>query len=136
MSKKLWALFIVRGLGVSFGAGLLSVQVQIRSTGSIKAIGVSFSQSSIDWGRIGRGESKTVVLTCTNINNTAATLSMAPANWSPSSASSYLLLTWNCTGVVLQPQQSCHAAFTLNAADADLPFSSFAFDIFVTATES
>ena len=111
------------------------MSVSIRSVGRVKAVGISVSQSEIDWGLIGRGESKAVSVTVSNVNNTAVSLSMSTANWQPSNAESYFSLVWNSEGAVLQPGEQRQVTFVLSVANAEIPFGTFSFDIVVTATE-
>lgn len=134
MDKKL-AAFIAALFIVGLVAGAVIVSVAIRSTGRIKAVGISVSPSEIDWGLIGRGEQKTVAVSVANVNNTAVTLSMRVENWSPGAAADYLNLSWTGEGVVLQPAEQQWVTFTLTVADAEVPFSTFSFDIVVAAVE-
>jgi len=88
--------------------GLLG-SVVIPNTGTVKTIGVGVywdsgctSQvTSIDWGTIDAGATENVVVYIRNEGTGPVTLSLSTENWSPSSASSYMDLTWDYSGAAI-----------------------------------
>jgi hypothetical protein len=80
------------------------------------------------------GSNKTVTVYVRNEGNSAATLSRATQNWNPSTASSYMTLTWNYAGQTLSVNQVLQIRLTLAVSSAVSGITSFSFDIVITAT--
>lgn len=91
----------------------------------------SFSSkvTSLDWGSLEPGATKSYSVYIRNEGGSAVTLSMSTANWSPSSASNYLVLTWNSDGRTVNAGEAVRATFTLTVSDSVSGISSFGFDI-------
>jgi hypothetical protein len=115
---------------------LLSITVRIRSTGTIKTVGVQSSVSSIDWDGLAPGAAATETVTFTNNGSVAEKLSMTTGNWEPSAAASYITLSWDREGAVLQPAASTSATFTLSVSASIIDVKQFSFDITVTGVEN
>jgi len=122
----------------------LSSYQRIPNTGNVKAtigIGVySDSQctsplTSINWGDVQAGQSYSRTIYLKNNGNVKVRLSMTVENWTPSSASSYLTLSWNRQDNTLNPGESFAASLNLAVASTAVG-GSFSFDIVITATES
>ena len=113
----------------------------VSNAGSIKGIGVGIYQnqncttavSSIDWGILDPGANATKTVYIRNEGNSAATLSMATSNWSPSNASSHISLNWNYAGQNLTVSQVIPVVFTLSVSSSISGITNFSFDITVTA---
>jgi hypothetical protein len=143
----LWVLLVVL-LGVLlvsiFGSTLSAVQTNrtISNTGAVKGIGVGIywdsactnRTSSINWGLFEQGSNKTMTLYVRNEGNSAATLSRATQNWNPSTASSYMTLSWNYAGQTLSINQVLQMKLTLAVSSTISGVTSFSFDIIITAT--
>jgi flagellar basal body-associated protein FliL len=127
-----------------FGSTLSVVQTSrtLSNTGTVKGIGVGIywnsactnTTSSINWGILDPGSNKTVTVYVRNEGNSAATLSRATQNWNPSTASSYMTLTWNYAGQTLSVNQVLQIRLTLAVSSAVSGITSFSFDIVITAT--
>jgi len=122
----------------------LSSYQRIPNTGNVKAtigIGVySDSQctsplTSINLGDVQAGQSYSRTIYLKNNGNVKVRLSMTVGNWTPSSASSYLTLSWNRQDNTLNPGESFAASLNLAVASTAVG-GSFSFDIIITATES
>jgi hypothetical protein len=134
---------VVLSAGI-LGVALSAVQVNrtISNIGSIKGVGVGVywnractnRTSSANWGVIDPGTSKTLTVYVKNEGNAATTLSMATQNWNPSTASSYLTLSWNYTGQTLSVNQVLQIRLTLTVSSTISGITSFSFDIIITAT--
>ncbi len=113
----------------------------LSNVGSIKAIGVGVywdqacvsPVSSINWGVIEPGSNVDKTIYIRNEGNAAASLSVATSNWSPSSASSYLTLSWDYGGQSLGTGEVVQVKFTLSASPDTAGITSFSFDITITA---
>lgn len=121
---------------------LLTTQRTISGAGAIKAVGVGVywdsactnETSSLDFGLLEAGGSKSFTLYLKNNGNSPLTLNMTSQNWSPSSASSYMSLTWTREGQQINPDQVIQFVITLSVSSSVTGISSFSFDIVITGT--
>jgi hypothetical protein len=124
-------------------AGALVSSQTIPSGGTITAVNVGvYSNSacttnctSIDWGTLSPGGSTTKTIYVKNTGTIPVTLSMAPANWSPSNANNYLTVTWNRANYALAAGASVSAILTLTASSSAGSLTNFSFDVVITGTE-
>lgn len=124
--------------------GLLSTSHRIQNQVSVRAtigIGVYSDQActipltTINWGEVIPGQSYQRTLYVKNLGNIRVKLSMAVGNWTPSSASSYLSLTWNRGDYVLEVGASVGATLTMTVSQT-AQGGSFSFDVSIIATEN
>jgi hypothetical protein len=114
----------------------------INSTGNVKTIGVNVywdsactnQVSSINWGTMAPGSATDNIVYVKNTGNAAATLTLGTQNWSPSSASGYMKLTWNYTGQSISPDADVPVKFTLTMFANATGITTFSFDILITAS--
>jgi hypothetical protein len=126
------------------GAGLSLIQTTktISNAGAVKGVGVGVywnstctnQTSSIAWGILDPGSNKTVTVYVRNEGNVAATLSKTTLNWAPSSAASYLTLTWNYANQTLGVNKVLQINLTLAVSLTVSAIIGFSFDIVITAT--
>jgi hypothetical protein len=90
--------------------------------------------SNIDWGSVNPGSSVSQIVYIKNTGNTTETLSMTPSGWNPSSANSFLTLTWDKEGSTLSPGTVIPATFTISAAANTGNLTTFNFNILITGT--
>jgi hypothetical protein len=113
----------------------------ITNAGSVKTIGVGVywdqamtnPVSSISWGSIEPGSNVNKTVYIRNEGNAPATLSMTTSNWNPSSASSYMTLSWNYGGQTLAVNEVRQVIFTLAVSSSVTGVTSFSFDITIAA---
>jgi len=113
----------------------------VSNTGSVKGVGVGIysdqactsALSSISWGTIDPGSNVNRTIYIRNEGNTAATLSMATSNWNPTTASSYMTLSWNYGGQTLNVDQVVQVKLTLSVSSSVTGITNFSFDITITA---
>jgi archaellum component FlaG (FlaF/FlaG flagellin family) len=125
----------------AFGA-LVATQ-RITNSGSISAIGVGVYSdsncmtplSSISWGTLDPGGSVNYTMYVKNTGNIPVTLTMAPSNWNPTTASNYITLTWNQQNTVLSPNSVVQAVLTLSVSSSISSITNFSCDITITGTE-
>jgi hypothetical protein len=123
-------------------AGALVSSQTIPSGGTITAVNVGvYSNSactsnctSIDWGTLSPGGSTTKTIYVKNTGTIPVTLSMTPANWSPSNANNYLTVTWNRANYALAAGASVSAILTLTASSSAGSLTNFSFDVVITGT--
>jgi archaellum component FlaG (FlaF/FlaG flagellin family) len=122
--------------------GALVATQTISSTGTITAVGVGVYSNSgcttvlstINWGNINPGNVTTYTMYVKNTGDTSATLNMTTNSWSPSSAASYIKLTWNQEKTVLTAGQVVTAVLTLSVSSSISNVTSFSFNIIITGT--
>lgn len=113
----------------------------ISNIGSVKTIGVGVywdqacasPVTSINWGTIEPGLNVNRTVFIRNEGNAAATLSMATSNWNPSSASSYMTLSWDYGGQTLAVNEVKQVKFKLAVSSSIAGITSFSFDITIAA---
>jgi len=142
--KKAVALILIVCLGVTVAYALWQQVTIISNVGMVKTFNVTIWQdvdrtielTSIDWGMVVLGESKTVEGYLWSDGNTNTILNMETSNWNPDNANLYLVLTWDRENYILQPKTMCLTTLTLTVASVVVGVESFSFDILITATES
>ena len=122
--------------------GALTATRTISSSGSITAVGVGVysnsgcttALSAISWGTLNPGNVTTYTMYVKNTGDVSETLNMTVSGWSPSSASSYIKLTWNQEKSVLTADQIVAAVLTLSVSSSISNVTSFSFSITITGT--
>jgi len=120
----------------------VSSQVTVRSSGVIASATVGVYQdstlttklSSINWGTLSPGGNKSVVAYVKNEGTVPVTLALSAANWSPTTASSYMTLSWDYNGVALSPGTSVRVTLKLTVSSSTTGITSFSLDVVITAT--
>jgi hypothetical protein len=124
-------------------AAVLSSSQNVPLNGSITAINLGvYSDSactqtvtSLNVGTIIQGGTGTQTVYIKNTGNAPETLTMTANNWNPSSASTYLTLTWNQQNTVLSAGQSIQATLTLTAASNTGSLTNFSCNVTLTGTQ-
>jgi hypothetical protein len=138
------AVLAIALMGVMVSAlGALVATRTVSTSGSITALGVGVysnsncttALSSINWETLNPGSSTPYTIYVKNTGNTAVTLNMTTSGWSPSSASSYITLTWNQTGTVLQANGVATAALKLTVSSSISGITNFSFNITISGTQ-
>jgi len=123
-------------------AGLIATQT-IPSNGTVTAVNIGvYSDSqctqnctSISWGTLSPGNTTSKTVYVKNTGTLPVTLTMTAQNWTPSTASSVLTLTWNRQSTVLNVGQSIDATLTLSVASSTGNLTNFSFNIILTGSE-
>jgi hypothetical protein len=145
LKRKLLGLSVLAVmLSVVAAYGIQQSQVRIPATGNVKAIGIgvysdhacTVALSSIDWGLLSPGESKSVTFYLKSLSNVNASISLSNGNWAPTIASSYISLSWNREGYRMVPGEVVSAVLTLQVSSSIQGVNSFSFDAIVTAAEA
>jgi predicted membrane channel-forming protein YqfA (hemolysin III family) len=121
----------------------LTVTQTFSNTGTVNAIGVGVYSdaactnvlSSVSWGTMNPGDTPTQTIYVLNNGTIPVTLTMTYGSWSPSSAGSYITLTWNQQNTQLAVGAVATAVLTLNVSSATSGVTSFNFDITITGTQ-
>jgi archaellum component FlaG (FlaF/FlaG flagellin family) len=124
--------------------GALVASRKFSNIGNLKAIGVGVYSnsgctsmvSSIDWGILEPGGTKTYTIYVKNEGTIRMRLSMTVGNWTPLSASSYISVNWNRDDYLLDPGYVVPANLTLTVSSGISGITSFSFDITITGIET
>ena len=85
--------------------------------------------TSVSWGTLQPGGNQIAICYIKNEGNTPITLSLQASNWSPSSASNYLALSWNYNNQPISPDQVVPITLTLSVDSNIVGITNFGFDI-------
>ena len=134
-------------IAVSFAAGFFVGAVMERSRrisnqAAIKAVGVGVYRdppltvplTEINWGILEPGEEKNHTAYIRNESNVPITLVLTTENWSPVNASSFVALTWDYDGQLLEVDGFVEVTFTLAVDPAISGIDTFSFDIVIVGT--
>jgi hypothetical protein len=91
--------------------------------------------SSIDWGLLEPGTSKTATCYLKSTSNVNASLALSEGNWAPALASGYISLSWNRESYHVKPGEVVSAILTLQVSSSIQGVNSFSFDAIITASE-
>jgi uncharacterized repeat protein (TIGR01451 family) len=123
--------------------GTLVATHTISNNGSVIAVGVGVYSdsgcttplSTISWGTLNPGDVKNYTIYVKNTGTVSVMLNMTTSDWNPSSASSYIALTWNKEKYVLPAGQVVPAVLTLTVSSSVSGVTTFSFDITITGTQ-
>lgn len=133
------SLALVGGTAVT---GILSSSKTIGSSGTVKAINVGVywdsgctnATSTIDWGTIEPNTTVTRTLYIKNTGNSPMTLNMTCSGWTPSAAATYMTLTWNREGALVNAAAVVAAVLTLNVSNSVTGITDFSVNIVIAGT--
>ena len=116
-----------------------NIQKNYPSKGSIKTVGIEVYIDStknnilteINWGILEPNQIVTYNAYIVSISNSPINLFLSTTNWNPSNAEPYITLSWNYTGVVLQPNDEIPIIFTLQISPDTTEIDNFSFDIII-----
>jgi hypothetical protein len=130
---------------IALVAGLLSANQAFNNSANVKNIGVGVywnkactnKTTSINWGSLDPGGSKTFNVYIKNEGTIKESLSMATGNWSNPTAPTYITVTWNCTGYQLSNGAIVGALLTLTVSQSIVGtgITTFSFYMTITGTE-
>jgi len=87
--------------------------------------------SSVGWGMIEAGSSKTKVIYVKNNGDDGVSLSLLTENWTPTGASNYLQLSWDYNGGTIGLGEVRQIALTLSVSSYAGGIDGFSFDIVI-----
>ena len=135
------ALAIMALSGLSIAA--ITVNQNISSSGTITASpnvsvysdsACTNAISTINWGSIEAGGSASQTIYVKNTGGALMTLSLAVSGWSPTSASSYVTVTWTEQGVQIAAGQSVAVTLTLTVSSSETGITTFSNTIVISGT--
>lgn len=122
--------------------GVLFGSLTLPNVGKVKAIGVGVywnsgctdTVTSIDWGSVEPGAIENVTVYVRNEGSAPMTLSAETENWSPSTASSYMSLSWDYGGQIVDVDEAVQVTLTLSVSDTIEGITNFSFDIVINGS--
>ena len=138
MKKTTVSMFLMMFLATATlvtAASMSPIVSNVTSSGVIATPGLKTSVNNIDWGTLFVGSTVSQQVTITNNGTVPLTLSMTVDTWNPIQASSYITISWDQTGVTLQPGDSVTATFTITIAANVTGFTTFSNIIHITGIE-
>lgn len=137
------AVAVVGVLVGALAAGLLAATRTIPNSGNVRAVGVGVfwnlactnETKSINWGSMDPNSSRSFPVYVRNNGTVPLQLSIATSGWNPSAASSYMAMSWNCTGYSLDHDSIVAAVLTLSVLPNISGVTTFSFDITITGTD-
>jgi len=146
MNKKHLAIIAVIAIVAIIGA-VVAVEyyqsLQIGGNGIIKTVGLAAWNDAgktspcthIDWGALNRGSTTTYTVYIESGSNINATLHMVTGNFTPSGASSYIMVTWDSENKIIQPTTTIPCVITLNIQlSTPTNITSFTYDMTISGT--
>ena len=123
--------------------GTLLGQVTLPNLGTVKAIGVGVywdsgctnSVTSTNWGTVEPGSTNDVTVYIKNEGTAGETLSSTAENWSPSTASMYMSLSWDYGGQVIDVGEVVPVTLSLSVSASVTGITSFSFDIVIVGSD-
>jgi hypothetical protein len=106
-------------------------KVKVVGVGIYKDINFTVSVTQIDWGIIEPGKSRNFSAYIVNESNVPMTLTIRTENWIPLNASSFMTLSWDYNGTVIDVGSSVPVILTLQVAQTVSGIESFSFDIVI-----
>ena len=91
--------------------------------------------TGLDEVQLAPDTSTTIPIYVKNLGNVPMTLSLTTSSWAPTNAESYLTLSWDRQGYVLDTQSSILATITLTSSASSVNLRAFSFAITITGTE-
>jgi len=123
--------------------GTLLGRVTLPNMGTVKAMGVGVywdiscnnQVTSIDWGVVEPGATKDVTVYIRNEGNAPEILSLETSNWNPSLAASYMSVSWDYGGQVIEVGAAFQVRLRLSVSDGIDGITNFSFDVVITGTD-
>ena len=143
LATAIIAVAIVGAAATITAFGVLSNNRSIQSYGIVEAVNVGVYwnsgctnvTSSVNWGVLSPGNSKSIIVYVKNEGNVAVKLSLVAQNWNPINAPNYMTLSWNREGQIVNSGSVITATLTLSISSSISKITNFSFDIVITGVE-
>jgi hypothetical protein len=144
MKMKTLMIIVVLVAMIAVSSALMQFTHRIPSTGKVKTVGVQVywnpectqNVTMIDWGFVEPAETKNISIYIKNTSNVNGTLTIDASNWNPNTTASYINLTWNYNGSLLQENEVRNVVLYLAIASDISEITTFSFDITITFVEA
>lgn len=115
---------------IDFSGSITTVNVELYSDASCTQ-----PCNTINVGAITPGDTFTQKVYVKNTGTVPETLSLSTNNWSPTTASNYMTLSWNRENYVLNPGLTVEAILTLEVESNTNTLTTFSFSATITGTQ-
>jgi hypothetical protein len=88
----------------------------------------------INWGILEPNSQTSFTFYVRNEGNVPVTLAMTTANWNPSAASTYMVLTWNYADQKINAGENIAVTVTLSVSGNIVGINDFSFNVVIVAT--
>jgi len=138
------AIAILLGLIIAGAAyAAITSTLVIPNVGTVTTVGVEAywdvnatnPVEQIDWGTCDPGAIYNKTIYIKNSGNSPCTLSIEVQDWNPENASNYIVLAWNYTNQVINPNEIIPIQFVLAISDEISGIEQFSFNLVITASE-
>jgi len=138
------AIAILLGLIIAGAAyAAITSTLVIPNVGTVTTVGVEAYWDAgatdpvqqIDWGNCDPGAIYNKTIYIKNSGNSPCTLSIEVQDWNPENASNYIVLAWNYTNQVIDPNEIIPIQFVLAISDEISGIEQFSFNLVITASE-
>ena len=119
-------ILLLASITISVIVGLTIVSIPVSHSGEIVAVNISVTPTSLDWGIVESGTTKTLTLQVSNTGNIPLTLDM-----NTDGLSTYLGIAWDKEGVVLAEGATTTATLALTVSPTAPAGATFAFDTII-----
>ncbi len=117
--------------------GIIIPSLTINNTGNVKTINLdaywnanqTSPVSSLMWGSLWAGQSRTHSFYVYNSGNTAETLAMTTLGWSSTAAQNGIAVTWDAQGATLGAESNLLVTVTLMVKSSASGFTNYSFTI-------
>jgi len=126
---------------IGFAYAAVVQTLRIRSEGEVKTIGVEvyadvgllIPVNNINWSVLEPGDVRNLTVYVKNAGSAPSNLSMWTDAWNPPVAETYIALTWDYDGTILEPGQVIPVVLTLTVDTNITGVTKFSFDIWISA---
>jgi len=140
--KAIWLAALLLFYLVGVATGVFLAQRVIANVATIKTVGVgvykdvdfTVSVTQIDWGVLEPGTVKNFTAYLRNESNVPISLNMTTQNWNPPATESFISVSWDQEGKMLEPDQVVPVTFTLSVSADVSGVKSFSFEIVITGS--
>ena len=132
-AKKIALMLVLFSFCISIAVAQLTMNLAIPNQGTIGTINVQCDTSQIMWGTVYPLMNVSDTVSFAAINSVPVVLTFNTSDYTPSSASSWLTLSWNYSGAPINSTWT-PIAFTLTVGP-DATSGPFSFTITVTGTQ-
>ena len=142
-SRNKQTAILIAVVAIALILGVIALNsVVLQNVGNVKAINVEVYWDSdctdevslIDWGIMEPRTTENVTVYIMNTGNSDVMLSTDTINWSPSSASNYITLSWDYEGQSIGSSQVIQTTLMLSISPNIQGITSFSFDIVITGS--
>ena len=142
-TTRVFAIFTIVALaGLTTTTAAFGAYSNSKSRGAVKKVNVgvywnsacSNATTTINWGSITPGTTKSYTIYVRNEGSSPETLSLSTQGWNPSNANTYIPLSWNAPTSTVAVNSVTTVTLTLTVSSSISSITNFSFTTIVTGT--